>query len=92
LIDEFSDRFLRYIANESPDLIHAHDWVTFEAAREASHRKSTPWIAHVHSIEIERRPEGPDPLIERMEQNSLAAATAIVAPAPATMNGTFFLL
>jgi glycosyltransferase involved in cell wall biosynthesis len=84
LIDEFRDRFLRYVANESPDVIHAHDWVTFEAAREAARRKEIPWIAHVHSIEIERRPEGPDRLVERMEQRSLAAATAIVAPSKIT--------
>lgn len=84
LIDEFRDRFLRYVVNESPDVIHAHDWVTFEAAREGARRKDTPWIAHVHSIEIERRPEGPDPLVERMEQRSLAAATAIVAPSKIT--------
>jgi glycosyltransferase involved in cell wall biosynthesis len=84
LIDEFRDRFLRYLANESPDLIHAHDWVTFEAAREGARSKHIPWVAHVHSIEIERRPEGPDPLVERMEQSSLTAATAIVAPSKIT--------
>jgi len=84
LIDEFRDRFLRYLSSESPDLIHAHDWVTFEAAREASRRRNIPWVAHVHSIEIERRPEGPDPLVERMEQESLTAAAAIVAPSKIT--------
>jgi glycosyltransferase involved in cell wall biosynthesis/predicted negative regulator of RcsB-dependent stress response len=84
LIDEFRDRFLRYVATESPDLIHAHDWVTFEAAREGARRKNIPWIAHVHSIEIERRPEGPDSLVERLEQQALTAATAIVAPSKLT--------
>lgn len=89
LIDEFRDRLLRYVANESPDVIHAHDWVTFEAAREAARRKEIPWIAHVHSIEIERRPEGPDPLVARMEQRSLAAATAVVAPSKITSRRIF---
>jgi glycosyltransferase involved in cell wall biosynthesis len=84
LIDEFRDRFLRYVASNSPDLIHAHDWVTFEAAREGARLKNIPWIAHVHSIEIERRPEGPDPLVERMERHSLTAASAIVAPSKIT--------
>jgi glycosyltransferase involved in cell wall biosynthesis len=89
LIDEFRERFVRYIENESPDLIHAHDWVTFEAAwkgadRVDGGRKRIPWIAHVHSIEMERRPEGPDSLVERMEQNALAAATAVVTPSRIT--------
>jgi glycosyltransferase involved in cell wall biosynthesis len=84
LIDEFRDRFLRYLASESPDLIHAHDWVTFEAAREGAQAKRIPWVAHVHSIESERRPEGADSVIERMEQRLLHAADAIVAPSNIT--------
>ena len=89
LIDEFRERVGRYVESAAPDLIHAHDWVTFEAAREASRRSATrdktvPWIAHVHSIEMERRPEGPDPVIERLEQNALAEATAVVTPSRIT--------
>jgi glycosyltransferase involved in cell wall biosynthesis len=89
LIDEFRERFGRYVENQSPDLIHAHDWVTFEAAskgasRADAGRRRVPWIAHVHSIEMERRPEGPDPLVERMERTALTSATAIVTPSRIT--------
>ncbi len=84
LIDEFRQRFLRYVDGETPDVIHAHDWVTFEAARDGAQLKRVPWIAHVHSTEIERRPEGPDPLIELREQQSLKAASRIVAPSKIT--------
>jgi glycosyltransferase involved in cell wall biosynthesis len=91
LIDEFRDRFVRYVESQSPDLIHAHDWVTFEAASKGARqvgagRRRVPWIAHVHSIEMERRPEGPDRLVERMEQEALATAAAVVTPSRITQN------
>ncbi|MEJ0044855.1 MAG: hypothetical protein WDN04_00890 [Rhodospirillales bacterium] len=33
LIGAFARRLVDYVANEPTDLIHAHDWVTFDAAR-----------------------------------------------------------
>jgi glycosyltransferase involved in cell wall biosynthesis/uncharacterized protein YjbI with pentapeptide repeats len=84
LIDEFRDRLVRYIADESPDIIHAHDWVTFTAAREGARLRRIPWIAHVHSIESERRPEAPDSLIERIEERALLAADWVVTPSRIT--------
>jgi glycosyltransferase involved in cell wall biosynthesis len=84
LIGEFRNRFQRYIAKEPADLIHAHDWVTFEAAREGAQPTSIPWVAHVHSIEIERQPAAPDELIKRIERRALASANAIVVPSNVT--------
>jgi glycosyltransferase involved in cell wall biosynthesis len=84
LIEEFRERVQQHIVRESPDLIHAHDWVTFEAARECAADRKIPWVAHVHSVEIERRPEGPDLLVERMERAALEQAAQIVVPSRIT--------
>lgn len=84
LIGEFRRRFRQYAEERGADLIHAHDWVTFDAARDAAARLGVPWIAHFHSLESDRRPDGGDPLIERIEQGAANNATCIVAPSNVT--------
>jgi glycosyltransferase involved in cell wall biosynthesis len=84
LIRVFRQRLERFLASHPADVIHAHDWVTFDAAKGASARYGIPWIAHVHSIEADRRPDGPDMAIERMERAGLAAADRILTPSAVT--------
>lgn len=84
LIDEFTRRFARFAERESFGLIHAHDWVTFDAAAAAAHKSGRPWIAHFHSTERDRRPTNPDPIIERMERQGALAADHIVVTSQAT--------
>jgi len=40
------------------DLIHAHDWMSFPAAMKLQEKTSKPFIAHVHSTEFDRIPNG----------------------------------
>jgi hypothetical protein len=49
LIGAFRNRLRDYIADHPCDVIHAHDWVTFDAARAAAERIGVPWVAHFHS-------------------------------------------
>ncbi|MBG0811124.1 glycosyltransferase [Methylosinus sp. H3A] len=84
LIGEFQKRFQEFAAEQRADLVHAHDWVTFDAARSAATRLGIPWVAHFHSLEIDRRPDGGDPLIERIEQGAVNTATRIVTPSRVT--------
>ncbi len=37
------------------DVIHAHDWLTFEVARWLAEQLNLPWIAHFHSTETIRQ-------------------------------------
>ncbi len=78
LIGAFARGLRDYVAEHPADLIHAHDWVTFDAARAAAERLGVPWIAHFHSTEAERQPGSADPLIERIEQGAVDSATRIV--------------
>lgn len=84
LINAFRERLAARIATLNIDVIHAHDWVTFDAARAASERIGVPWIAHFHSIEADRQPGSTDPLTERIEQVALATASRVVAVSNAT--------
>jgi glycosyltransferase involved in cell wall biosynthesis len=84
LIGEFRRRLEAYVRDHPADLIHAHDWVTFDAARAAASRIGVPWIAHFHSTEADRQPDGGDPLTERVEQGAVDSANRIVAPSATT--------
>jgi uncharacterized protein YjbI with pentapeptide repeats/glycosyltransferase involved in cell wall biosynthesis len=84
LTGEFRKRFLRLAQQESFDVIHAHDWVTFDAAADAAQKAGKPWVAHFHSTEPDRRPSTPDIIIERIERQGALAANHIVVPSKAT--------
>jgi glycosyltransferase involved in cell wall biosynthesis len=80
LTQAFAQRVQRWIADKDFALVHAHDWVTWQAARAAATTRGLPWVAHVHSLEGDRRPAGRDPLIMRIEAEALQAASRIVVP------------
>jgi glycogen synthase len=61
------------------DLVHAHDWLTFPAAIYAKDRLGCPFIAHVHSTEMERVGERQNPAIVDIERRGLIAADRILA-------------
>jgi len=84
LIGAFARGLRNYVADHPADLIHAHDWVTFDAARAAAERIGVPWVAHFHSTEADRQPGSADPLTERIEQGAVDSATRIVAVSEAT--------
>jgi len=79
LIGYFRQRLRDYVASRPVDLIHAHDWVTFDAARAAAEHLRIPWIAHFHSTEADRQPGSADPLVARIEQGAVDSAARIVA-------------
>lgn len=40
------------------DIIHAHDWMAFPAAMKLQEKTKKPFIAHIHSTEMDRIPNG----------------------------------
>ena len=62
------------------DVIHAHDWLTFEAALKAKKISGKPLIAHVHATEFDRAGGNHgNPAVEEIEYNALILADKIVA-------------
>ena len=80
LINDFRDRVLKFVDGENFDVLHAHDWVTFKAARAIAEHAGLPWVAHLHSTESDRRPTDPDPVVEVLERIAVASAAKIVVP------------
>lgn len=68
-----------------PDVIHAHDWLTFEAGVLAKKNYGVPLVAHVHATEFDRSGRrGGNPLVEEIERNGLMLADKIIAVSNAT--------
>jgi len=84
LIGEYRRKLAVHVQDNPPDLVHAHDWVTFEAAETAANLAGIPWIAHFHSIEADRQPEAEDELTEQIEKKAVVKASTIIAPSRVT--------
>lgn len=68
-----------------PDVVHAHDWLTFEAGMLAKRKFGLPLVAHVHATEFDRSGmRGGNPLIHAIEAEALAMADQIIAVSDAT--------
>jgi glycosyltransferase involved in cell wall biosynthesis len=62
------------------DVVHAHEWPTFEAGAAVAKALHVPLVAHVHSTEYDRRAgEPPDEQIVARERAGLASADAVIA-------------
>jgi glycogen synthase len=65
---------------ESFDVIHAHDWLTFRAALKLKQIHDVPVFLHVHSIESDRAGgSGGNPLVREIEEMSLNLADGVIA-------------
>ncbi len=59
------------------DIIHAHDWITFLAAMELKHKFNKPFVAHIHSLEIDRVGEFAKSKIFEIEKSAMEAANYV---------------
>jgi glycosyltransferase involved in cell wall biosynthesis len=63
-----------------PDIIHAHDWLTFPAAIAAKEATGKPTITHVHSTEYDRTGgHHPNPVVFNIEKSGLKDADKIIS-------------
>ncbi len=70
----------RYLETNTPDAIHAHDWLTMQAGIRARQLVDAPLIVHVHATEFDRSAsDHGNPLIHEIEYNGLMMADRILA-------------
>ena len=83
----YCDFVEEYLMEFKPDLVHAHDWLTFEAGVLAKKNFGIPLIAHVHATEFDRAGgNGGNPLVHEIEYEGLLLADKILAVSNATKN------
>jgi glycosyltransferase involved in cell wall biosynthesis len=81
----YSAHVEKLVKQKVPDVIHAHDWLTFEAAILAKKLTSRPMIAHVHATEFDRSGEHHgNPVVHDIEYEGLVMADQIIAVSQAT--------
>ena len=84
---EYCEFVNKYLQEHKPEVVHAHDWLTYEAGIIAKKNYGIPLIAHVHATEFDRGGEnGGNPLIHQIEYEGLIWADKIIAVSQATKN------
>ena len=71
---------------EKHDVIHAHDWMTYEAGIEARKASGKPLVVHIHATEFDRTGGNPNPYIAHWEYRGLKEADMVVANSNFTKN------
>ena len=64
---------------EEHDVIHAHDWLSFEAGIAAKRASGKPLVAHIHATEFDRCGDSVNQLVYDIERRGLHAADSVVA-------------
>jgi glycosyltransferase involved in cell wall biosynthesis len=83
----YCDFVKQYLMEYKPDVVHAHDWLTYEAGILAKKNFGVPLVAHVHATEFDRGgADGGNPLIRQIEYEGLVWADKIIAVSQATKN------
>ncbi len=77
----YADRCLALAQTLDFDVIHAHDWPTFNAAVAVAAATGKPWVAHVHSLETDRAggTYHVNHAIETIECDGIRRADAVIA-------------
>lgn len=75
----------KYLMEFKPDVVHAHDWLTYEAGILAKKQFGIPLVAHVHATEFDRAGmKSGNPLIHEIEYEGLMLADKIIAVSETT--------
>jgi glycosyltransferase involved in cell wall biosynthesis len=77
----------KYIAmSEDFDIIHCHDWMTFQAGIEAKKASSKPLVIQVHATEFDRTGGSVNQLVYNLEREGMHAADSVIAVSQFTKN------
>ena len=73
-------------AENSFDIIHAHDWLTFQAGISAKKISGKPLVIHVHATEFDRSGGNVNPRVYAIEREGMETADHIIAVSELTKN------
>ncbi|MGN6627006.1 MAG: glycosyltransferase family 4 protein [Tepidisphaeraceae bacterium] len=78
-VQRYAAHAMEATQNESFDIIHAHDWMTFPAGLAIAAVTGVPLVVHVHSTEIDRVGEHLDQRIYDIERRGMHGAMRVIA-------------
>lgn len=77
-VDRYAEAVVAIARNNTFDVIHAHDWMTYRAGMEAGRVSGKPLIVHVHATEIDRSGMQSNPVIFEIEKQGMLGADKVV--------------
>ncbi len=66
-------------ANQEFDIIHAHDWLTYEAGISAKKVSGKPLVVHMHATEFDRSGDHVNQVVYDIERRGMEAADRVIA-------------
>jgi len=78
-VDRYSHVAGRIAEEESFDVIHAHDWMTYRAGIVAREISGKPLVVHIHATEFDRTAGNPTHAIADREYQGLREADLVIA-------------
>lgn len=85
-IEQFTAQSVEATRDVTPDVIHCHDWMTYDAGIRAGAHHRVPVVMHIHATELDRTDFRPDPWIEGKERWALRKADRVIAVSNYTKN------
>ena len=73
-------------AEQEFDIIHAHDWLTYEAGISAKKVSGKPLVVHMHATEFDRSGEHVNQQVYDIERRGMEAADRVIAVSNLTRN------
>ncbi|MEM3587133.1 MAG: glycosyltransferase family 4 protein, partial [Candidatus Jordarchaeaceae archaeon] len=78
-VQRFSVKASQLAEKEEFDVIHCHDWMTFQAGIRVKKASGKPLIVHVHATEFDRAGGSVHPIVYDIERKGLHEADRIIA-------------
>lgn len=72
--------------NNDFDIIHAHDWLAYEAGIAAKKHSGAPLVVHMHATEYDRSGENVNKVVYDIEKRGMEIADKVVAVSNLTRN------
>ncbi|HUS47130.1 MAG TPA: glycosyltransferase [Phycisphaerae bacterium] len=77
-VSRYASLAVRLASNETFDVIHAHDWMTYPAGLATSAYTGKPLVVHVHSTEFDRSGENVNQEVYNIERAGMHGAERVV--------------
>lgn len=78
-VEHFAKMSVELTHDLEPDVVHCHDWMTYEAASRAANYHGVPMVAHIHATELDRTHFRPHAWIAERERAGLLKADRVIA-------------
>lgn len=78
-IANFSALSVEMTKHVQADVVHCHDWMTYDAAARAAAHHDKPMVAHIHATELDRTHFSPNEWIYQTERRGFERADRIIA-------------